>query len=134
MTTNGQLLPERRAQAVEALYAAGHAMLTQERYEDASALFRLMLQAVPTDERGWLGLGTCHERTGQRDIAAELFGAGTIAAEPSVLCNLAHFRVLWDLDRTNEADQAYEEALNIATSLQDDDLVSAVEAERRMRP
>jgi len=134
MTIDGQMSPERRAQAVEALYATGHSMLMQERYEEASAVFRLMLQAVPTDERAWLGLGTCHERIGQREVAAELFGAGTIAAQPSVLCNLAHFRVLWDLDRINEADQAYEEAVEIATMLQDDNLVSVVEAERRMRP
>ncbi len=134
MTINETISPDRRARAVEALYATGHGMLLQERYEEASAVFRLMLQAVPTDERAWLGLGCCHEKAGQREVAAELFGAGTIAAEPSVLCNVAHFRVLWDLDRINEADQAYAEALEIATMLQDDDLVNVIEAERRMRP
>jgi len=47
---------------LEAVYAAGHWLLSCERIAEAAVAFCFMLRAAPTDERGWLGLGQCHER------------------------------------------------------------------------
>jgi Flp pilus assembly protein TadD len=55
--------------SVEALYAAGHWLLTTERFADASVVFRTMALAAPSDERAWLALGSCHEGIGQLEIA-----------------------------------------------------------------
>lgn len=125
---------EDAARAVESLYALGHWLVTQDRFHDAAVVFRLMLRAAPTDDRGWLALGLCHERLGQPEVALELYGGGAVAAEPSARCHLARFRVLWDLDRLHEADEAIEIAREVAEQGDDDDLVAQIDAERRARP
>jgi len=43
--------------AVEALYATGHWLLSQERIAQAIVVFRAMIHVAPHDERGWLALG-----------------------------------------------------------------------------
>ena len=80
--------PATREDAIEAIYATGHWLLERERIEDAARVFRAMVHAEPRDERGWLGLGTCHERRDQLRIAAELYGTGGAIAEPAVRCRL----------------------------------------------
>ena len=114
--------------------AALFRMHAEERYREASAVFRFMLQAAPTDERGWLALGDCHEKLGQRRIALELYSAGSIAAEPAPRCVLSRFRALYDLHLTGEADVAFDQALRLATALEDWTLVAVAEQERRQRP
>lgn len=120
--------------AIESLYALGHWLITQDRYPDAATVLRLMLRAAPTDERGWLALGLCHERLGQHEVALEIYGGGAVAGEPSALCHLARFRTLWEVDRMQEADEAIEIAREIAETQDDSDLVAQVDAERRARP
>jgi tetratricopeptide (TPR) repeat protein len=61
---------------VEALYSAGHWLLTAERFADAAVVFRTMAMAAPSDERCWLALGSCHEAIGQLEIAISLYEAG----------------------------------------------------------
>lgn len=117
--------------AIEALYALGHSLLGQERFRDSSAVFRLMLQVAPEDERSWLGLGACHEGAGQNLIALELYGAGGGAID-SVRCHLARFRILHDLDRITEADEAFDAASLVAGD--DDELTGLIVAERSLRP
>jgi len=126
----------RRAQqhAVEILYATGFRLHAQERYRDAAQVFQIMLQAVPTDERGWLALADCHEKLGQRYIALELCSAGTVAAEPAPLCMLSRFRLLYDLNRSQEADEAFDSALELAAAADDEDLAKVIQYERRVRP
>ena len=121
-------------QAVEILYTTGFELHAQERYRDAAQVFQIMLQAAPTDERGWMALADCHEKLGQRYIALELFSAGTIAAEPAPRCMLSRFRILYDLNRSQEADEAYDTALELAAAADDDDLTKLIQNERRMRP
>jgi tetratricopeptide (TPR) repeat protein len=121
-------------QALESVYAVGHWLLSQERFRDAATVFRLMMRTAPTDERGWLALGTCHEKLGQTDVALELYGGGAVAAEPSVLCHLARFRTLWDQDRMDEADEAIDAARMLAEEVDDEEWLVRVEAERRARP
>ena len=121
-------------QAVEILYTTGFALHAQERYRDAAQVFQIMLQAAPTDERGWMALADCHEKLGQRYIALELFSAGTIAAEPAPRCMLSRFRILYDLNRSQEADEAYDAALELAATTDDEDLTKLIQNERRVRP
>src|SRR5882762_2246050 len=121
-------------QAVETLYTTGFALHAQERYRDAAQVFQIMLRAAPTDERGWLALADCHEKLGQHYIALELFSAGTVAAEPAPRCMLSRFRLLHDLNRLQEADQAYDAALEMAAAAEDDDLTKLIQNERRVRP
>lgn len=120
--------------AVESVYALGHWLFTQDRFSDAVTVFRLMMRAAPTDERGWLAVGICHEKLGQPQIALEMYGGGAVAAEPSARCHLARFRTLWELDRIDEADEAIEVAREIAEDQDDEGLLVQVIAERRARP
>jgi len=120
--------------AVEILYATGFRLHAQERYRDAAQVFHVMLQAAPADERGWLALADCHEKLGQRSVALELFSVGTVAAEPAPRCMLSRFRLLYDLDRTQEADEAYNAALELAAAAADDDLTNLIQNERWVRP
>jgi len=129
--TNGS---RSRQQAVEILYSTGFQLHAQERYGDAAQVFQIMLQAAPTDERGWIALADCHEKLGQRHIALELISAGTIAAEPTPRCMLSRFRLLYDLDRSHEADEAYDAALELAAAADDEGLTKAIQNERKVRP
>ncbi len=122
--------PTTDAMAVEALYAMGHSLHSQERFADATAVFRIMLQLAPTDERSWLGLGECHERLGQLRIALEMYGAGTVANEHAGRCELARARVLRALDQTSEADDALDQADEIADRTDDAELALMIRQER----
>lgn len=86
--------PHRRRAAAEALYSTGHWLLGRERLADAADVFRLMLQLVPEDERGWLGLASAHERLRQPDIALELLRAACEATPPALRCRQARCRLL----------------------------------------
>lgn len=100
--------------AVESLYAAGCWLHSHARFADAANIFRLMLQAAPTDERSWLALGDCHERLGQRSIALELYSTGAIAAEPAPRCMAARARALREAGDTEQAEEAFEAARSLA--------------------
>ncbi len=126
--------PELSREARESLYATGHALLEQQRYADAAAVFRIMLRLVPNDERSWLALGECHERVGHRELALELYSAGCIAVPSAARCSLARFRMLHDDDKTDEADLAFEQSLEIAERNADDDFIQQLRNERRLRP
>jgi len=124
--------PEPSATTVEAIYAAGHWLLSHERVADAAEVFRVMLKAAPRDERAWLGLGECHERVSQPLIALELYGAGTVVAVtagvPSVRCFLARARVLSKVGR--DAEGALDAAEAAAEQAGDDELIVLARRER----
>jgi len=96
------------SRAIEAIYAIGHALLEQQRALEAVSVFRVMLRLVPTDERAWLGLASCHEEMDDLTIAAELYGAGYAAAQPpstSCLSALARLmRVVGDAAMASECE------------------------------
>jgi tetratricopeptide (TPR) repeat protein len=115
---------------VEAIYATGHWLFEREQFENAAKVFRVMLHAAPRDERGWLALGECHERIGQPRIALELYGAGSVVAAPSARCDLARARALRALDRGDEADEALDRALQLASEGDDADLVALARREK----
>jgi len=119
---------------IEALYQKGFTLHAEDRFGEAAAFFRAMLRAAPTDERGWLALGNCHEKIGQHRVALELYSAGSIAARPAPRCQLSRFRALYDMSRFSDAQVAYDEAMKTIALCGDDALVSILEGERRARP
>jgi Flp pilus assembly protein TadD len=116
--------------AREALYAFGFAMLESERLDDAVKAFRVFVRFAPTDERAWLGLGACHERLDQPDIAAELYGAGTVTATPpSARCHLALARIMRDQGDRSAAREHVDQAEALLGN--DAELSVILEGERR---
>jgi hypothetical protein len=115
---------------VEAIYAAGHWLLEQEQPENAARVFRVMVHAAPGDERGWLGLGECHRRIGQHRIALELLGTGSVVASPSPRCEIARGRALRALEREDEAETAFERAMDLADACDDEELFAIAVAEK----
>jgi len=126
--------PVSRRAAIEAIYATGHWLLGQDRTPEAASVFRTMIHAEPRDERGWLGLGECHERVDQPRIAAEIFGAGSAVATSSVRLLLARARVLVTAGYELDAERALAAADQAAESSGDVELVALVTSEQRRWP
>jgi Flp pilus assembly protein TadD len=118
---------------IEALYATGHWLLTQDRPADAACVFRAMALLAPQDERSWLALGACHEALGQSERALQMYGTGRVLARPSVRCDIARSRLLRTKDRDHEADAVLEHASETAEGLDDQVLIELVAAERKVR-
>ncbi|HKO52312.1 MAG TPA: hypothetical protein VJV79_31605 [Polyangiaceae bacterium] len=115
--------------SVEKLYGVGFWLYSQERYADAALAFRTLLRAAPSDERGWLALGACHEKIEQPRIALELYAWGAEAAPGSVRCHLARARLLARLERDSDAVAAVATALNVAEETRDEELIRLVQTE-----
>jgi Flp pilus assembly protein TadD len=118
---------------IEALYATGHWLLTQDRPADAACVFRAMALLAPQDERSWLALGACHEALGQPHQAIQMYGTGRVLARPAVRCDVARARMLYASDREDEADLLLEQARETADALDDEVLIELVAAERRVQ-
>jgi Flp pilus assembly protein TadD len=129
-TAPGQPVDEERG--IEALYATGHWLLSQDRTADAACVFRAMALLASTDERAWLALGACHEALDQPKLALEMYGTGHVLARPSVRCDIARARLLRAGDRKDDADAVLEKAAETAETLDDEALIHLVEAERRL--
>jgi tetratricopeptide (TPR) repeat protein len=123
-------LPAPAVPTVEAIYATGHWLFAREEWANAAKVFRVMIHTAPRDERGWLALGECHERIEQPLIALELYGAGSVVAAPSARCDLARARTLRELDRDDEADEAFARAEQLAAEGDDEDLVALARREK----
>jgi tetratricopeptide (TPR) repeat protein len=123
-------MPGASPSAIEALYATGHWLYSQERISHALTVFRAMVHIAPYDERGWLALGACHEAQEQQDIALELYTAAGVLAGTAPRCDLARARILRSIGRDTEARDAIDEAARIAEELRDEDLRVLVAAER----
>jgi Flp pilus assembly protein TadD len=124
------LVDEKRG--VEALYATGHWLLTQDRVQDGASVFRAMALIAPKDERAWLGLGACHEALDQPKVALHMYATGRILARPAIRCDIARSRLLRASDRGDEADVVLEEAKLNAETIDDETLIALVLAERRL--
>jgi tetratricopeptide (TPR) repeat protein len=116
----------------ELVYSKGFAFHADGRYAEAAEAFRVMLQIAPTDERGWLALGDCHEKVGQKRVALEIYGAGSVAAQPAPRCLISRFRILYDAGHFSEADAVLNDADSLAAD--DEQLSKIVSDERRVRP
>jgi hypothetical protein len=115
---------------IEALYATGHWLVTRSRPEDAACVFRAMILLAPADERGWLGLGACHEAVDQPLLALELYGAAQVLLRRAVRCRLARARVLRVIGLDDEADDALLGAEALADEIGDDTLIAMALTER----
>jgi hypothetical protein len=124
-----------RPATIEAIYATAHWLLGRDRPADAAKVFRVMLRLAPRDERGWLGLGQCHERIDQNLIAAELYGAGSVIAggarSLSVRCLVARARTMAQLGRSADVESMLDVAAQAAATHDDSELAALVERERR---
>lgn len=116
-------------QAADALYSVGFTLLEQGRPDDAAVLFRSMLVLDAGDERGWLALGTCHERIAQRAMAEELYAAGAHIARRKTRCILAAARIL-----TQQGDARAEGMLDAAERYAEtEDEAALVNVERNIQ-
>jgi tetratricopeptide (TPR) repeat protein len=121
--------PRPTAGALEALYATGHWLYSQDRFANAKSVFRAMIHIAPEDERGWLALGVCHEAVDQQEIALELYTTAVgVATAPR--CELARARILRRRGLEIEARKAIDQAARIAEHTRDDELRKLVAAER----
>lgn len=121
--------PESRLNnGIEALYAVGHWLVERGEYRDAAAILRTMVQLAPTDERGWLALGVCHEHVEQPEVALEMYGTGSALCAPSPRCQLARARLLRAAGQDDESVEAYEAAASAAAH--DDELLEMIEREQ----
>ena len=116
--------------AIEALYATGHWLYSQDRFSHAQSVFRALIHIAPDDERGWLALGACHEAMDQHDIALELYVAAGSVVHTAPRCELARARILRRRGLVREAREAIDEAARIAEELHDNELRNLVAAER----
>jgi tetratricopeptide (TPR) repeat protein len=114
---------------VESLYATGHWLLLQKRYDDAARVFRAMALTRPEDERAWLALGTCHEALDQPDVANELYLVAATVAAPAVRCAIARARMLRALD-PRAARDAFEDAWHLALDHGEEELAALADHER----
>jgi hypothetical protein len=128
---NTALTPADRARAIEGLYATAHWLLGRERFKDAADVFRAMVNTAPEDERGWVGLGMCHEGADQLRIAKEIYGAGVTLASSPVRCAVALVRVLKRLGDDDAAGEVLVMAEELADGSSDDDVKALVAFERR---
>lgn len=101
----------------DVLYSVGFTLLDRDRAHDAMHVFRTMLLVAPADERAWLGLGECHERVGELDKAVKLYTLAGQACAAAARSAVALGRALLQLDREDEAHEAF----SLATSLAADD-------------
>jgi tetratricopeptide (TPR) repeat protein len=117
--------------AVEAFYAAGHWLYTQERFDDAVTVFRAVIRLAPHDERGWLALGACNEALDRHDVALELYDEARRVASTAPRCGLARARILRVRGMHDDAREAFAEAEQAALQMDDDELCALIAAERR---
>ncbi len=116
--------------AVEALYATGHWLYSQQRIAHALVVFRALIHLAPEDERGWLALGACHEAHGQHDIALRLYDSARAVVVAAPRCELARSRILRARGLEEAAHDAIDKAARIAEEMRDDELQTLVAVER----
>jgi tetratricopeptide (TPR) repeat protein len=121
---------EGKSRAVEALYATGHWLYTQQRVADAATVFRAVIRIAPEDERGWLALGACHEAQERHDVALELYDEARRVARAAARCGLASARIHRRLGQDADASEALAEAARVAEQLDDEELRALVASER----
>jgi tetratricopeptide (TPR) repeat protein len=121
--------PAQIARAADAIYSAGHWLLTEERPTDALDIFRTMLLVAPADERSWLGLGACHEALGELERALDLYRLAEHAAGPHARIELARARTLVALGERADGRDAYARALDLCEFSGDTELLGAIQQE-----
>jgi Flp pilus assembly protein TadD len=122
--------PIEHEQAMHAIYAAGHWLFMSDRVEEAIDLFRTMMLAAPTDVRGWLGLGACHEARGEEEKAIELYRLASAATGPRARLEMALARIHRRLGERTEMESAYARAEELVDTCDEGDLLPIIRDER----
>lgn len=68
-------LPTSEAE-LEACYAVGRMCFERDDFKRAADLFRFITLTDPTNQKGWWGLGTCHEAIEDFAVAARIYEIG----------------------------------------------------------
>ncbi len=118
-----------RTKAIDAIYAAGHFLFTNDRVLEALDLFRTMMLAAPTDERGWLGLGACHEMLGEDDRALDIYRIARRAISRHTRIEIAMARSFKARGEHGDAADAYARAAQCAEAENRNDLLAVIEQE-----
>jgi hypothetical protein len=113
----------------DALYATGMWLLDNARTDEAALVFRTLLLSHQDDERGWLGLGACHERKEQLHVARVLYALGT-EHTTSARCPWALALVLRAQGHEALADTQLDLALERAEHAGDASIMGAVQTLR----
>lgn len=100
--------------SIESLYKTAHWLVQSERYADAACVFRAMMIGRPEDERGWLGLGACHEQLGDKNLALDLYETARTIAAPAPRCELALAKLHLERGEWKDAENALSHAISIA--------------------
>lgn len=119
-----------RERVLDTLYALGHHLIERERPADAVHVFRTMMMAAPEDERSWLGLCCCHERTNELATAARLYAMAVTSVPRSFRCALAAARCCRQRDEQDLAEQYYDVAEERAYSASEYEIATAIAEER----
>jgi predicted Zn-dependent protease len=112
---------------LETLYATGMWLRGQNRARDAMHVFRTMMMVDPTDERGWLALGRCHEDVGETDRASKLYALAQHACGRALRCRLAQAILVRSAGHHDVASREFAEIEQLARSV-DDEQVAALAA------
>ncbi len=89
-----------------------------------------MITVAPGDERGWLGLGICHEQVEQPEVAIEVYRSASFVLARGARCELAAYRLLVE---HGGDDESAEFMLEQAREHADDELLEMIEAEEQAR-
>lgn len=116
------------ALAINAVYAAGHWLLQNDRPRDAVDVFRTILLAAPSDERGWLGLAEAHDALGEQTKALELLRLASDATGPRARITLGLARCLRHAGE--DASGLYDLAIDLASNEDADELLPLIHHER----
>jgi predicted TPR repeat methyltransferase len=91
-------------------YASAHRAFESGDERTAARLFGVLALLAPRDERAWLGLALCQERSGRLRAAASLYELGATLAPTSTRCHLGLARALRELGRASAAEDAFDAA------------------------
>ncbi len=122
--------PQTYTNGVAALYRTAHHLLQTGDPRRAASIFRTMITVAPGDERGWLGLGVCHEQVDQPEVAIEVYRSASFVLARGARCELAAYRLLVEHGGDEEAADFM---LAQAREHADDELLEVVEAEEQAR-
>lgn len=126
-------LPPVSENAVEALYATGYWLFTQQRVAHALSVFRAMVHLAARDERGWVALGACYQALDHPDVALQVYASGVRMAASAPRCEVARARILRERGRVHEARSALAVAARAAAATHDEDLRAIIAAEWVLR-